>query len=193
MDQLDSQTLQIVFGGVAVLILLALVRGVFRRKPTRSSSNKRRSTPRRTSSRGSSPKGGRSTRPLAEDLLDLARRAGVKPARGADREVRSVAKVSPAASIPLAWGPVEQRIERAAERLGANSHDPGLDSTADKLRFLESKSRLSAEEARLLHKMRQLRNRAAHNELSTDEVDAVAARAYGRVAKALAGVLDKVR
>ena len=117
----------------------------------------------------------------------------MKPARGADREVGSVATVSPDASIPLAWGPVEQRIKRAAERLGANSNDADLDSTVDKLRFLESKSRLSDEQARLLHKMRQLRNRAAHSELSTAEVDAAAAQAYGRVAKALGGVLDKIR
>ena len=192
MDQLDTQTILIVVGGVAVLIVLALVRGVLRRKPKRSSSIKKRSSPKRTSSRRSPPKGDRSTRQLADDLLDLARRAGVKPARGADRKVGSVANVSPGASIPLAWGPVEQRIERAAERLGANSYDPDLDSTVDKLRFLESKSRLSGEQARLLHKMRQLRNRAAHSELLTDEVDAAAAQAYGRVAKALVGVLDKV-
>ena len=53
--------------------------------------------------------------------------------------------------------------------------------------------RLSSERARLLHKMRQLRNRAAHGELPADEVDAAAAKAYGRIAKALVGVLDKVR
>jgi len=41
--------------------------------------------------------------------------------------------------------------------------------------------------------MRQLRNRSAHNELSTDEVDAAAARAYERVAKTSVGVLDKMR
>jgi uncharacterized protein YutE (UPF0331/DUF86 family) len=95
--------------------------------------------------------------------------------------------------LTLAWGPVEQGIERAVERLGADSDDLDLDSTIDKLRFLESKGRLSDEQARLLHKMRQLRNRAAHGEVSTDEVDAAAARAYGRVAKASVGVLDKVR
>jgi hypothetical protein len=117
----------------------------------------------------------------------------VKTARGADREVGRVAKVSPSASIPLAWGPVEQRIERAAERLGAKSNDPDLDSTVDKLRFLEANSRLSEDQARLLHNMRQLRNRAAHSELSTDEVDVATAQAFGRVAKALVGVLDKVR
>ena len=96
-------------------------------------------------------------------------------------------------SIDSRVGPVEQGIERAVERLGADSDDPDLDSTIDKLRFLKSKRRLSDELACLLHKMRQLRNRSAHNELSTDEVDAAAARAYARVAKTSVGVLDKMR
>ncbi|MDA1348437.1 MAG: hypothetical protein O3A47_06170 [Chloroflexi bacterium] len=125
--------------------------------------------------------------------MELARQADVRPARGADREVGRVAKVSPGAALPLAWGPLELRIERAVARVGGNSDDADLDSTVDRLRFLESKSSLSDEQARLLHKMRQLRNRAAHGGLSTDEVDAAAAQAYGRVAKALVGVLDKVR
>jgi hypothetical protein len=95
--------------------------------------------------------------------------------------------------LPLAWGPLELRIERAVTRVAGNSDDADLDSTVDRLRFLESTSSLSDEQARLFHRMRQLRNRAAHGELSSDEVDAAAARAYGRVAKALVGVLDKVR
>ena len=190
---MDTQTLLIVLGGVALLFMLALVRGVLRRKPKRSSAIKKRSRTKDTSNRRSPPKSDRSTRPLADDLLDSARRAGVKPARRPDREVGRVANVSPGASIPLAWGPVEQKIERAAERLGANSDDPDLDSTVHKLRFLESKSRLSDAQARLLHKMRQLRNRAAHSELSDNEVDGGAARAYGRVAKGFIVVLDRVR
>ena len=193
MDQLGSQTVPIVVGGVAVLITLALTRRVLRRKPKRSSSNKKRGSPNRTSSRRSPPKSVRATRLLAEDLLELARQADVRPARGADREVRRVAKVSPGAALPLAWGPLELRIERAVTRVAGNSDDADLDSTVDRLRFLESKSSLSDEQARLFHRMRQLRNRAAHGELSSDEVDAAAARAYGRVAKALVGVLDKVR
>ena len=193
MDQLGSQTVPIVVGGVAVIIALALARPVLRRKPKRSSSNKKRRSPNRKSSRRSPPKGVRSTRLLAEDLLELARQADVRPARRADREVGRVAKVSPGAALPLAWGPLELRIERAVARVGRNSDDVDLDSTVDRLRFLESKSSLSDEQARLLHRMRQLRNRAAHGELSTDEVDAAAAQAYGRVAKVLVGVLDKVR
>jgi hypothetical protein len=192
-DQLGSQTVPIVVGGVAVLITLELTRRVLRRKPKRSSSNKKRGSPNRTSSRRSPPKSVRATRLLAEDLLELARQADVRPARGADREVRRVAKVSPGAALPLAWGPLELRIERAVTRVAGNSDDADLDSTVDRLRFLESKSSLSDEQARLFHRMRQLRNRAAHGELSSDEVDAAAARAYGRVAKALVGVLDKVR
>lgn len=193
MDQLGSQTVPIVVGGVAVLITLELTRRVLRRKPKRSSSNKKRGSPNRTSSRRSPPKSVRATRLLAEDLLELARQADVRPARGADREVRRVAKVSPGAALPLAWGPLELRIERAVTRVAGNSDDADLDSTVDRLRFLESTSSLSDEQARLFHRMRQLRNRAAHGELSSDEVDAAAARAYGRVAKALVGVLDKVR
>jgi len=192
-DQLGSQTVPIVVGGVAVLITLELTRRVLRRKPKRSSSNKKRGSPNRTSSRRSPPKSVRATRLLAEDLLELARQADVRPARGADREVRRVAKVSPGAALPLAWGPLELRIERAVTRVAGNSDDADLDSTVDRLRFLESTSSLSDEQARLFHRMRQLRNRAAHGELSSDEVDAAAARAYGRVAKALVGVLDKVR
>ena len=41
--------------------------------------------------------------------------------------------------------------------------------------------------------MRRLRNRAAHNELSKGEVDVAAAQMYGRIAKSLADVLDKLR
>ena len=168
MQQLEPQTILIVLGGVADLIAFALARGVLRRKPKRSSSIKKRSSPSRTSNRRSTPKRGRSTRLLAEDLLDLARRAEMKPGRGADHKVGRVANASPGAALPLAWGPVEQGIERAVERLGANSDDLDLDSTVDRLRFLESKGRLSDEQARLLHKMRQWRNRAVHGELSTD-------------------------
>jgi molecular chaperone GrpE (heat shock protein) len=78
-------------------------------------------------------------------------------------------------------------------RLAAKSGDLEAESTMDKLRFLESKSRLSDDQARVLHRMRQLRNRAAHGELASDEVDAAAARAYSRVARALISVLDKLR
>lgn len=193
MEQLDTQTILIVAGGVAILIVLAFIRGVLRRKPKRSSSTNKRSSPKPTSSRRSPPKRSGSARPLADDILDLARRARIKPPRASDREVGRVAKVSPGAAIPLAWGPVEQGIERAVERLEAKLGDADFNSTADQLRFLESNGSLSDEQARLLHKMRQLRNRAAHNELEPDEVDAAAARAYGRVARAVVGVLDKLR
>ncbi|HAL49167.1 MAG: hypothetical protein FI707_16840 [SAR202 cluster bacterium] len=191
MDQLDDQTIQIVIGVVAVLVLFALLRRMLRRKPKRSESNKRRRNTSRPSDRRSQGRGGRSTRQSSDDWLDLAQRAKVKPARSPDREVSRVAKASPGASIPLAWGPVEQRIERAAERLGADPDD--LDSTVDQLRYLESNSRLSDEQANLLHRMRQLRNRAAHGDLSSDELDRDAARAYGRVAKSLTGMLDKLK
>lgn len=191
MDQLDAQTMLIVVGGILLLIVFSLVRGALRRKPRISRGSKRQRGAKRASGRRSPPKANRSTRPLADDLLDLAGRAGVKPARRADREVARVLKVSPGAAIPLAWGPVEQSIERAAERIGARSDE--LDSTVDALRFLEAESRLTHDQACLLHMMRQLRNRAAHNELSTGEVDVAAAQIYGRITRALADVLDKLR
>jgi hypothetical protein len=187
--QLAPQTFLIVVGGILLLIVFSLVRGVLRRKTKRSS--KRRRNTKRTPSRRAPPRASRSTRPLADDLVDLAGRAGVKPARRADREVGRVAKVSPGAALPLAWGPVEQRIERAAERIGAKSE--ALDSTVDILRFLEAESRMTDEQARLLHTMRRLRNRAAHNELSKDEVDTAAAQVYGRIARSLGDLLDKLR
>jgi|GEM_PF-1283437 hypothetical protein len=193
MEQLDAQTILIVAAGIAVLIVLSLARGALRRKPKKSSSMKKQSKPNQASSRRSPQNHNSANRPLADDILDMARRARIKPPRASDREVGRVAKVSPGAAIPLAWGPVEQGIERAVERTLAKSGDADLNSTADQLRFLESEGSLSGEQARLLHKMRQLRNRAAHNELEPDEVDAAAARAYGRVARALVGVLDKLR
>ena len=174
-----------------LLLVFSLVRGALRRKPKRSS--KKRRSNKRTSCRRSPPRASRSARPLADDLSDLAERADVKPARRADKEVGRVAKVSPGAAIPLAWGPVEQRIERAAERIGAKSGDPDFTSTIDMLRFLEAESRMSNEQARLLHSMRQLRNRAAHGELSKGEVDSAAAQLYGRLARAMVDVLDKLR
>ncbi len=186
MDQLDPETMLIVVGGIFLLILFSLVRGSLRRKP-----KKIRRGAKRAPTRRSPPKASRSTRPPADDLLDLAERAGVKPARRADREVGRVAKASPGAAIPLAWGPVEQSVERAAERVGADPDD--LDSTVDTLRFLEAESRMTQDQARLLHAMRQLRNRAAHGELSEDEVDVAGAQMYGRVARALVDVLDKLR
>jgi len=170
-------------------IVFSLVRGILRSKPKRSSKGRRNA--KRTPSRRAPPRASRSTRPMADDLLDLAGRAGVKPARRADREVGRVAKISPGAAIPLAWGPVEQRIERAAERIGTKSD--ALNTTVDKLRFLEAESRMMDEQARLLHIMRQLRNRAAHSELSKDEVDTAAAQVYGRIARALGDLLDKLR
>ena len=123
--------------------------------------------------------------------MDLAGRAGVKPTRRAEREVERVVKVSPGAAIPLAWGTVEQGIERAAERVGAEPDD--LDSTVDMLRYLESESNLSHDHARLLHMMRQLRNRAAHAELSNDEVDVAGAQIFGKLARSLTDILDKAR
>lgn len=191
MDQLDAETMLIVVGGIVLLIVFSLVRGVLRRKPKSSRGSKRRRGAKRPSSRRSPPRENRSTRPLADDLLDLAGRAGVKPARRADREVGRVAKASPGAALPLAWGPVEQSIGQAAERIGGKPDD--LDSTVDTLRFLEAESRMTEEQARLLHIMRQLRNRAAHNELSKDEVDVAAAQMYGRLARTLVDVLDKLR
>ena len=191
MDQLDAQTMLIVVGGILLLIVFSLVRGALRRKPKKSSGNKTRRRAKRASSRRPPPNTSRSTRPLDASLLDLAGRAGVKPARRADREVGRVAKASPGAALPLAWGPVEQGIERAAEKFGAKPDD--LDSTVDMLRFLEAESNLIEEQARLLHVMRQLRNRAAHGELSKDEVDVSAAQMYGRIARSLADVLDKLR
>jgi hypothetical protein len=181
----------IVVGGMFLLIVFSLVRGALRRKPKKSRSRKKQRTTKRTSSRRSPPRGNRSSRPLAEELLDMAGRAGVKPARRAEREVERVVKASPGAAIPLAWGPIEQRIERAAERVGAEPDD--LVSTVDMLRYLEAESSLSNDHARLLHTMRQLRNRAAHGELSKDEVDVAGAKIYGRLARSLTDLLDKLR
>lgn len=187
MDQLDPQTVLILAGGVILLIALSLARSLLRRKPEKSNLIAKRSRP----ARSSLPKRARSRGPLADDLLELAQRAGIKPARIPGREVSRVTDVSPGAAIPLAWGPVEQSIDRAVERLGAKSND--LDSIVERLRLLESQRHLREEEARLLHKMRQLRNRVTHNELSAGEIDSATARTYGRVANALVAVLDKIR
>jgi hypothetical protein len=191
MDQLNPQTMLIVVGGIFLLLVFSLVRGVLRRKPKKSRSRKKQRTTKRTSSRRSPPKGSRPTRPLADEMLDMAERAHVKPARSADREVGRVVKVSPSAAIPLAWGTVEQGIERAAERVGAEPDE--LDSTVDMLRYLEAESNLSHDHARLFHIMRQLRNRAAHGELSKDEVDVAGAQMYGKLARSLTDLLDKLR
>ncbi len=191
MDQLEPQTVLIIVGGIFLLIVFSLVRGALRQKPKKSRSRKKQRTTKPTSSRRSPPRGSRPTRPLADELLDLARQAGVKSARRAEREVERVVKVSPGAAIPLAWGTVEQGIERAAERVGAEPDD--LDSTVDMLRYLESESNLSHDHARLLHMMRQLRNRAVHGELSKDEVDGDGAQMFGKLARPLTDLLDKLR
>ncbi len=191
MDQLAPQTMLIVIGGIFLLIVFSLVRGALLRKPKKSRSRQKQRTTKCASSRRSPLRDSRLIRPLADELLDLAGRAGVKPARRVEREVGRVIKVSPGAAIPLAWGTIEQGIEQAAERVGAEPDD--LDSTVDMLRYLESASNLSHDHARLLHMMRKLRNRAAHSELSKDEVDIVGAQMFGKLARSLTDLLGKLR
>ncbi|MBM3933642.1 MAG: DUF4145 domain-containing protein [SAR202 cluster bacterium] len=96
------------------------------------------------------------------DLVEFAERAGFDVPITINPEIKAVAQASPRAAIPLAWAPVENELDLAVKRLRLVEKGEETDAF-ENIKRLSDAGAVNPTAVSLLHKMRQLRNSAAHD------------------------------
>lgn len=142
-------------------------------------------------------------------VADVVRKAEELPvAKGSDatqglkptisERTAEIAKVSPNASIVMAWGEVEEALSQAVYRLGPPidyphlARPPSLPNRSDPsscLSYLSDEGLISHQTVDIVRDLRQLRNRAAHT-VREHVVTVAEARRYGQAAERLVSLLD---
>lgn len=83
-----------------------------------------------------------------------------------DKEINTVAQISPSASIVMAWTMVEQEILSSIQRLAISPDYPLYNSPLKNINLLKDAGLLDSETQRSLHELRTLRNKAVHGQIS---------------------------
>ena len=93
-------------------------------------------------------------------------------------QVTSVAAHSPSAAILLAWTGVETAMTSAVSRLSISPDPPSMRSSGHMLESLRRFAGLPSEVSQMIHEMRILRNRVAHDQSYGSRISAASATAY---------------
>lgn len=106
----------------------------------------------------------------AEDLrLDIAQEQAVpvveNPAfMSFEDQIMDAVERAPSAAILLAWSGLETAIAAAVARLAISPESPSYRSPMHNIEMLSNAGRLSKKHEKLLHEMRMLRNKIAHDQ-----------------------------
>ena len=100
---------------------------------------------------------------------------------------------APSASILLAWSALETAIASAVSRLAISPDSPSYRSPLHNIDMLEKYGELPPKEVGLLHEMRMLRNKVAHQHNATIAISEEQARAYAHTAIEMVAVLNGLK
>lgn len=87
-----------------------------------------------------------------------------------EKDITTVARISPAASITMAWSLVEQELMDTIKRLAISPDYPPHNSALKNINLLKNIGLLDSEAENTLTELRILRNQAAHNQVSNEKI-----------------------
>lgn len=83
-----------------------------------------------------------------------------------DEKINTVAKISPIASITLAWLMVEQEITDTINRLAISPDYPPYNSPLKNINLLKEVGLIDLETEKIFGELREMRNKAVHGQIS---------------------------
>jgi uncharacterized protein YutE (UPF0331/DUF86 family) len=107
-----------------------------------------------------------------------------------EEQILETVEKAPAAAVLLAWSTLETAIASAVSRLAISTESPSYRSPLHNLDMLEKHSEISKEHVNLLHKMRELRNKIAHEQTITISITEEQALEYSNTAIEFIGTLN---
>ena len=109
------------------------------------------------------------------------------------QEVKAVSEVSPRAAIPLAWAELESELRQAVFRTAKGAVDVPLHGFHKRIYALRAKGMLDADTAESIDRLRELRNRVVHGDLSVSALSESDAWRYAELAQRVAARLREIR
>jgi hypothetical protein len=95
-----------------------------------------------------------------------------------DKEIITVARISPAASITMAWSMVEQEIMSTIKRLSISPDYPLYNSPLKNINLLKDAGLIDFETEKTLNELRSIRNKAVHGHISDANITYLEAIQY---------------
>lgn len=107
--------------------------------------------------------------------------------------VEALASVSPSAALLTSWITVEEAIGRAVRRLSISADAPWHLSPLRKIELLQEWTDLDQSTLAVLHRLRELRNRAAHSNADSAALSSRDAIEYHNAAMRAVAALDRLQ
>ncbi|MGE7121822.1 DUF4145 domain-containing protein [Peribacillus sp. NPDC046944] len=110
------------------------------------------------------------------------------PVNKRDKEITTIAQISPTASITMAWSMIEQEINSTMDKLGEGSSNP-----THNIRYLKENNLIGLDTEQALHELRVLRNNAVHGKVSDESVSYFEAIKYYELAIKVTMILKNIK
>jgi uncharacterized protein YutE (UPF0331/DUF86 family) len=108
-------------------------------------------------------------------------------------EIITLAQISPAASITMAWSMIEQEILRTIKRLRISPDHPLDNSPFKNINLLKTEGLIDLETENTLNELRNLRNKAVHGHPSNENISQIEAIKYYKLSKKVISILKTIR
>ncbi|MFD1032920.1 DUF4145 domain-containing protein [Metaplanococcus flavidus] len=109
-----------------------------------------------------------------------------------DKEIMTVAQISPAASITMSWSMVEKEIMNTINRSAISSDYPPYNSSLKNIQLLKDIGKIDSDTLNSLNELRILRNKAAHGHLSNENLTFQDAMTYYSLSLKVITILEKI-
>lgn len=98
------------------------------------------------------------------------------------KDILTVAKISPAAAITMAWSMVEQEIISTIRRLSISPDYPPNNSPLKNINLLVNAELIDNETRNILDELRKIRNKAVHGHVNNEYISYLEAEKYYELA-----------
>lgn len=107
--------------------------------------------------------------------------------------VKALARLSPSAALLTSWIGVEEALSRAINRLAISADPPSTVSPLAKIELLQQHTNIDQSTLAVLHRLRELRNRAAHSIADVTALSPEDAVEYHNAALRAVAALDRIQ
>jgi hypothetical protein len=109
-----------------------------------------------------------------------------------DKEIITVAQISPAASITMSWSMVEKEIMNTVKRIAVSPDYPPYNSPLKNIQLLKDAGTIDLDTLKSLNELREIRNKAVHGHLSDVNVTYLEAIKYYDLSKKVTRILRNI-
>ena len=110
-----------------------------------------------------------------------------------EEQILETVEKAPAAAVLLAWSTLETSIASAVSRLAISPESPSYRSPLHNIDMIEKSGEISKQHISLLHEMRSLRNKVAHEQAVSISISEDQALEYSNTALEMVDVLNELK